>query len=143
MRRYLMATAAIISVLTVAAADKPPGDKFTVRCLNKDSVVKYDEGGKLNLELELTLTLPQEIQIKPGDVRLWLLDSQLRQLEGGSIVLPEDWKTRKFKKGENKDTLTLHVPAPGALEEGREYYVAVNLIDYLRLVKFKVGKAAP
>ena len=127
-----------------------PANRFAVRCLNKDSVVKVEADGKLNLKLELTATLDKDHQLKPGDFRLAFLDSQLRQLDEIAIAIPEDWQKKTFKKGENKDILTLNVLG-GEFKEGREYSLAVILTDrggegvfpvWLRLVKFKLGKTA-
>src|SRR5205823_10509161 len=113
---------------------------FTVCLVNKGGMLKHDADGKLDIKLVLTLTLTQDLTLKPGDLRLAFLDTNLRQLEGLTIVVPPEWKQKTFKKGENQETLTLQFPAPGELDVGREYYVVVILDDQLRFVKFKVAK---
>jgi len=138
---YLMATAAIISMLTASGEDQPSGGKFTVRCMNKDSVAQYGTAGKLDLKLELTLSISQEYQLKPGDFRLAILDARLKQLDGTTVALPEEWKQKTFKKGDNKDTLTIQFPGLGDVGEGREYYLVIMLVDQFRFVKFKVRTA--
>jgi hypothetical protein len=49
---------------------KPPKNGFTVRCLNKDSVMFPEKRGELNLKVECLVVVEQEIQLKPGDFRL-------------------------------------------------------------------------
>src|SRR5215212_2293550 len=113
MRREMTAIALVFTVLTAAEADEPPRNSVVIRCLNKGAVVRYDRSGKLNIELELAVTLDRELKLKPRDFRLYLLDAQLRQLDDVAVALPEEWEKKTFKKGETRETLTVQFPAPG------------------------------
>ena len=139
---------AIVAILPAVEAGEKDG-RFTVRCLNKESVVRPDPDGKVNIQLEVTLNLRQELQLKPGDVRLAILDAQLKQLDELVSVVPPDWTKKSFKKGMHKETLTLQFPGLGDINAGREYYVAIMFTGpgeegvfpaSLRLVKFKVAQ---
>ena len=142
-------TLTIFMALTSAVPAQVPKNNFTVRCLNKDSILVQEEIGKLNLELELTDVMDKENQLKPGDFRLAILDAKLQQLDEIVIAIPEDYQRRTFKKGENKSTLTLTFPGPGDLRpHGKDFFAAIiitpaggeNVFPALvRLVKFKLG----
>jgi hypothetical protein len=130
---------------------KPPKSQFTVRCLNKDSVLFPEKQGELNLKVECLVVVEQEIQLKPGDFRLAILDAKLRQLDEISLAIPDDWKTKTFKKGANKDTLTMNLQG-GDVVAGREYYLAIMISTrgtdnvfpvVVRFVKFKVSNVGP
>lgn len=151
MTQHLVAAMVIVSMLTAGRADQPPKNGFTVRCLNKDSVLFPEKRGELNLKVECLVVVEREIQLKPGDFRLALLDAKLRQLDEISIAIPDDWKTKTFKKGANKDTLTMNLQG-GDVVAGREYYLAIMISTrgtdnvfpvVVRFVKFKVSNVDP
>jgi hypothetical protein len=147
--KYVVLTLAALLAATNSGLAQVPMNKFTIRCLKKDSVLVEEEIGKLNLELELTVVTDKEFQLRPGDFRVAIFDEKLRQLDELAIAIPMDYQRRTFKKGENKSSLTLTFPGAGDLAPGKNFYAAIivtpaggeNVFPALvRMVKFRVGE---